>query len=88
MAVPLVLPRPEVVEVGVHLYRINVEFPAAIWSVVLSLPDPPEIGDTIEVKGTACIVREVVPLTSGSESSVAATIFADPVNGAVAPARS
>ena len=69
---------------GVHLYRINVEFPAAVWSVVQSLADPPEVGERIDVKGTACRVREVVPLAPGSESTVAANVYADPVEDAAA----
>jgi hypothetical protein len=69
--------------VDIHLYRINVEFPAAIWSVVLSLSDPPRVGDTIDVKGTGCVVREVVEQPRGeSESTVAANVYADPVGDA------
>ena len=65
---------------AVHLYRVNVEFPAAIWSVVLSLSDPPRVGDRIDVKGTGCVVREVVEQSrADSESTVAANVYADPV---------
>ena len=69
---------------GVHLYRINVEFPAAIWSVVVSLSTPPKVGDSIDVKGTACIVREVkVQEGNGSNTTVAANVYADPVGESV-----
>ena len=63
-----------------HLYRVNVEFPAAVWSVVVSLPDPPRVGDPIDVKGTACVVREIEPRSAtGSESpTVEANVYADP----------
>jgi len=66
--------------VGVHLYRINVEFPAAVWSVVVTLPDPPKVGDPIEVKGTPCVVREVEPRPgAGSDiDSIAANVYAEP----------
>jgi hypothetical protein len=72
------------IEVGVHLYRINVEFPAAVWSVVVSLPEPPQVGDSLDVKGTECIVREVVHQSqSGGETTVAANVYADPVGEGV-----
>jgi hypothetical protein len=70
-----------VYEVAIHLYRVNVEFPAAVWSVVLSLPNPPEVGESIDVKGTSCIVREVEPRVGVSEDegeTVAANVYADP----------
>ena len=64
---------------GVHLYRINVEFPAAVWSVVASLSDPPQVGDSIDVKGTPCIVREVeLQPATGSLGSIAANVYATP----------
>ena len=66
---------------GVHLYRINVEFPAAVWSVLVTLPDSPQVGDSIDVKGTACVVREV-ELRAGDGAdpqSVAANVYAEPV---------
>ena len=65
---------------GVHLYRINVEFPAAVWSVVVSLPTPPKVGDSIDVKGTACLVREIKPQGGNvSDTTVAANVYAEPV---------
>ena len=65
---------------GVHLYRINVEFPAAVWSVVVTLPAAPKVGDPIEVKGTPCVVREIEPRQGdGSDvDSVAANVYAEP----------
>ena len=65
---------------AVHLYRINVEFPAAVWSVVVTLPAPPKVGDPIEVKGTPCVVREIEPRqVDGSDvDSVAANVYAEP----------
>ena len=65
---------------GVHLYRINVEFPAAVWSVVVTLPKPPKVGDPIEVKGTPCVVREVEarPGDGSDVRSVAANVYAEP----------
>ena len=69
---------------GVHLYRINVEFPAAVWSVVVSLSTPPKVGDPIDVKGTACIVREIKPqVGNGSDTTVAANVYADPAGETV-----
>ena len=70
---------------AVHLYRVNVEFPAAVWSVVLSLADPPRVGDTIDVKGTGCVVREVVAQSRGDDdaSTVAANIYAAPADAVV-----
>ncbi len=73
---------------GVHLYRINVEFPAAVWSVLVTLPDPPQIGDSIDVKGTACVVREVELRAGngGDPQSVAANVYAEAVvEGAPGP---
>jgi hypothetical protein len=65
--------------VGVHLYRINVEFPAAVWSVVVTLPAAPRIGDTIDVKGTACVVREIQTRPVEADAhTVAATVYAEP----------
>ena len=66
---------------GVHLYRINVEFPAAVWSVVVPLPAPPQVGDSIDVNGTRCVVREVeLRAGDGADTeSVAANIYAEPV---------
>ena len=68
-------------EVAVHLYRINVEFPAAVWSVVVTLPDPPKVGDPIEVKGTPCVVREIEPRPDHDSEvqSVAANVYAVPI---------
>ena len=66
---------------AIHLYRVNVEFPAAVWSVVLSLPDPPKVGESIDVKGTSCIVREVelrAGLSEDEGETVAANVYADP----------
>ena len=65
---------------AVHLYRINVEFPAAVWSVVVKLPEPPRVGDPIEVRGTPCIVREIEPRPgNGADAqSVAANVYAEP----------
>jgi hypothetical protein len=67
-------------EVAVHFYRINVEFPAAVWSVVVTLPAPPKVGDPIEVKGTPCVVRAIEPRHGdGSHiDSVAANVYAEP----------
>jgi len=66
--------------VGVHLYRINVEFPAAVWSVVVTLPDPPQVGDSIDVKGTPCVVREIeLRVGDGDMQRVAANVYAEPV---------
>jgi hypothetical protein len=74
-------------EVGVHLYRINVEFPAAVWSVVVTLSDPPRVGDSIDVKGTACIIREIETRgVDGDAGSVAANVYAEPVTHDVATA--
>ncbi len=65
---------------GVHLYRINVEFPAAVWSLVVPLPDPPRVGDSIDVKGTPCVVREIeLRPGAGDAQRVAATVYAEPV---------
>ena len=65
---------------ALHLYRVSVEFPAAVWSIVVSLPDPPKVGDPIDVKGTACVVREVeLRHASGAENpTVEANVYADP----------
>ena len=65
---------------AVHLHRINVEFPAAVWSVVVTLPDSPKVGDPIEVKGTPCVVREIEarPGDGSDVQSVAATVYAEP----------
>lgn len=65
---------------GVHLYRINVEFPAAVWSVVVSLVDPPKVGDSVDVKGTTCIVREIEPQPANRTGtrSIAANVYATP----------
>ena len=72
---------------GVHLYRINVEFPAAVWSVVVTLPDPPQVGDTIDVKGTECVIREIQARTPGGDAqTVAANVYAEPVTHDVATA--
>ena len=72
---------------GVHLYRINVEFPAAVWSVVVTLADPPQVGDTIDVKGTACVVREIeARAAEGDMHTVAANVYAEPVSHGVATA--
>jgi len=73
--------------VGVHLYRINVEFPAAVWSVVVTLPDPPQVGDSIDVKGTRCVVREIeLRLGDGDAERVVATVYAEPVTHDIATA--
>ncbi len=66
---------------GVHLYRINVEFPAAVWSVVVTLSEPPQVGDSIDVNGTACVVQEVQPRAGdGADTqSVAANVYAEPL---------
>ena len=75
---------------GVHLYRINVEFPAAVWSVVVSLSDPPKVGDSIDVKGTPCIVLDVEP-PPGVRSptrSIAANVHASPSGESAARPRS
>ncbi len=65
---------------AVHLYRIHVEFPAAVWSVVVTLPDPPQVGDPIEVKGIPCVVREIEtrPGNGSDLHSVAANVYVDP----------
>ena len=65
---------------AVHLYRVNVEFPAAVWSVVVTLPEPPRVGDPIEVKGTACVVREIEPRSGNvaDVQAVAANVYAEP----------
>jgi len=67
--------------VGVHLYRINVEFPAAVWSVVVTLSEPPQVGDSIDVNGTPCVVREVQPRAGdGADTqSVIANVYAEPL---------
>ena len=72
---------------GVHLYRINVEFPAAVWSVVVTLPDPPKVGDSIDVKGIACVVREIeLRPGPGDAQRVVANVYAEPVTHDVATA--
>ena len=72
---------------GVHLYRINVEFPAAVWSVVVTLPDPPVVGDSIDVKGIACVVRQIeLQPGAGDAQRVVATVYAEPVTHDVATA--
>jgi len=67
--------------VGVHLYRINVEFPAAVWSVVVTLSEPPQVGDSIDVNGTPCVVREVQPRAGDGAhtQSVIANVYAEPL---------
>jgi len=73
--------------VGVHLYRINVEFPAAVWSVVVTLPDPPKVGDSIDVKGIACVVREIELRPGAADAQrVVANVYAEPVTHDVATA--
>ena len=70
---------------GVHLYRINVEFPAAVWSIVVTLSDPPQVGDSIDVKGTPCVVREVeLRVGDGDGQRVAANVYAEPVTEGIA----
>ena len=66
---------------GVHLYRINVEFPAAVWSVVVTLSEPPQVGDSIDVNGTPCVVREVQPRAGDGAhtQSVIANVYAEPL---------
>jgi hypothetical protein len=67
--------------VAAHLYRVNVEFPAAVWSVVLTLPETPKVGEAIDVKGTSCIVREVevrAGVTDDDTETVAANVYVDP----------
>ena len=68
---------------GVHLYSVNVEFPAAIWSVVVWLSDPPKVGDPIDVKGIACVVRAIKPRSENDSDtgSVVANVYANPAAG-------
>jgi len=76
--------------VGVHLYRINVEFPAAVWSVLVTLSEPPQVGDSIDVNGTPCVVREVqeVQPRAGDgvdTQSVVANVYAEPLGADAQP---
>ena len=56
---------------AVHLYRVNVEFPAA---------RTPRVADPIEVKGTTCVVFEIEarPGDGGDVQALAASVYAEP----------